>query len=70
MSGSKAGFMSARLNDDVASVDLYWIPLGAGGHFVHFNGLVYEAVRAAIQHRPRCEQDGRGDRDGGLHAIY
>ena len=55
MSGSKAGFMSARLHDDVASVDLYWIPLGAGGHFVHFNGIVYEAVRAAIQHRPRCD---------------
>jgi len=36
-----------------ASVDLYWIPLGAGGHSVRFNGKVYEAVAAHIQHRPR-----------------
>jgi hypothetical protein len=36
------------------TVDLFWIPLGAGGHSVRFNGLVYEAVSAAFQHRPRC----------------
>ena len=29
------------------SVDLYWIPLGAGGHFVRFNGRVFEAIDAA-----------------------
>jgi hypothetical protein len=34
-------------------VDLYWIPLGAGGHFVRFNGRVYEALVAARDHRPR-----------------
>ena len=27
------------------AVDLYWLPLGAGGHFVRFNGRVYEARR-------------------------
>jgi hypothetical protein len=38
-----------------AAVDLYWIPLGAGGRFVRFNGRVFEAVEAAWQHRPRCD---------------
>jgi hypothetical protein len=36
-------------------VDLYWIPLGAGGHSVRFNGRVFEAIEAARQHRPRCD---------------
>jgi hypothetical protein len=35
-------------------VDLYWLPLGAGGHSVRVNGLVYEAVCARVEHRPRC----------------
>ncbi|MCW2968060.1 MAG: hypothetical protein JWM71_1832 [Solirubrobacteraceae bacterium] len=38
-----------------ASIDLYWIPLGAGGHSVRFNGRVFEAIVAARQHRRRCE---------------
>jgi hypothetical protein len=38
-----------------AAVDLYWIPLGAGGHSVRFNGKVYEAVVAACGHRPRFD---------------
>ena len=38
-----------------AAVDLYWIPLGAGGHCVRFNGRVFEAIEAARRHRPRCE---------------
>jgi hypothetical protein len=36
-----------------AAVDLYWIPLGAGGRSVRFNGKVFEAIDAARQHRPR-----------------
>jgi hypothetical protein len=36
-----------------AAVDLYWIPLGAGGHVVRFNGKVYEAIDSMIEHRPR-----------------
>jgi hypothetical protein len=35
-------------------VELYWIPLGAGGHSVRFNGRVYEAIAAACQRRRRC----------------
>jgi len=37
------------------AVDLYWIPLGAGGRSVRFNGRVYEALIAAAQRRPRCD---------------
>ena len=33
-------------------IDLYWIPLGAGGNFVRLNGRAYEAVSAAVQRRP------------------
>ena len=38
-----------------AAVDLYWIPLGAGGHSVRFNGKVFEAIEAARQRRPRFD---------------
>ena len=38
-----------------AAVDLYWIPLGAGGPCVRLNGRVFEAVAAARRHRARCE---------------
>src|SRR5688500_301642 len=38
-----------------AAVDLYWIPLGAGGHSVRFNGKIYEAFAAARQHRAPCD---------------
>jgi hypothetical protein len=39
-----------RAADD-ASVDLYWLPLGAGGHLVRFNGMVYEAIYARLGRR-------------------
>ncbi|HET9724015.1 MAG TPA: hypothetical protein VFR44_09260, partial [Actinomycetota bacterium] len=32
-------------------VDLYWLPLGAGGHFVRLNGRVYEAITAWRERR-------------------
>ena len=38
-----------------AAVDLYWLPLGAGGHFVRLNGRVYEAVTARVKHRRACD---------------
>jgi hypothetical protein len=37
------------------AVDLYWLPLGAGGHFVRLNGRVYEALASRVQRRPRCD---------------
>ena len=36
-------------------MDLYWLPLGAGEHFVRLNGRVYEAVAARMQRRPACD---------------
>jgi hypothetical protein len=36
----------------MTGVDLYWLPLGAGGHFVRLNGRVYEALAARLQRRP------------------
>jgi hypothetical protein len=38
-----------------AAVDLYWLPLGAGGHFVRLNGRLYEACAARMQRRPACD---------------
>jgi hypothetical protein len=36
-------------------VDLYWLPLGAGGHSVRLNGRVFEAIAARCERRPRCD---------------
>jgi hypothetical protein len=55
-----------------AAVDLYWIPLGAGGHFVRFNGRVYEAIRAARERRTRFDLYHAAlmvTLDGDRHAI-
>jgi hypothetical protein len=38
-----------------ACVDLYWLPLGAGGHSVRLNGKVFEAVAARLDRRDRCD---------------
>ena len=38
-----------------AAVDLYWLPLGAGGHFVRLNGRVFEAAAARTGRRPACD---------------
>jgi len=37
----------------VSSIDLYWLPLGAGGHFVRMNGRMYEALAARRERRAR-----------------
>ena len=42
-------------DDADAAVHLYWLPLGAGGHFVRLNGRIYEAVAARPQRRPACD---------------
>jgi hypothetical protein len=36
-------------------IDLYWLPLGAGGNFVRLNGRIYEAITAAVKRRPRYD---------------
>ena len=39
-----------------ASVDLYWLPLGAGGvATVRWSGLLYEAIAARRDHREPCD---------------
>jgi len=38
--------------ESATSIDLHWIPLGAGGTgFVRFNGRVYEAIKARMERR-------------------
>ena len=44
-----------RAVPEEAAVDLYWLPLGAGGHFVRLNGRVYEAAVALAERRPVCD---------------
>lgn len=39
----------------IAAVDLYWLPLGAGGHSVRLNGKALEAAAALLERRPRCD---------------
>jgi hypothetical protein len=39
----------------IASVDLYWLPLGAGGHSVRLNGRVFEWIAARLERRDRCD---------------
>lgn len=36
-------------------IDLFWLPLGAGGHFVRLNGRVYEAIQARREGRRRLD---------------
>ena len=38
----------------MTAVDLYWLPLGAGWHFVRLNGRLYEALAARLERRPAC----------------
>lgn len=35
--------------------DLYWLPLGAGGHSVRLNGMVFEVLAAWREGRARCD---------------
>jgi len=38
-----------------SSIELYWIPLGAGQQSVRVNGVLFEALRATVERRERCE---------------
>jgi hypothetical protein len=42
-----------RPSGQTASVDLYWLPLGAGGRFVRLNGRAFETIDAAWHRRRR-----------------
>ena len=43
--------MSDRVSTSGSAVLLYWLPLGAGGRSVRWNGRVFEAVIARHDHR-------------------
>jgi hypothetical protein len=47
--------LGATADPEGASVDLYWLALGAGGHFVRLNGRVFEAAAARAARRPACD---------------
>jgi hypothetical protein len=36
----------------MSGVDLYWLPLGAGGRSVRLNGRVFEAIVSRLERRP------------------
>ena len=40
---------------NLAAVDLYWLPLGAGGRSVRINGRVFEFFSARLQRRDPCD---------------
>ena len=40
---------------DHGTVDLYWIPLGAGANIVRISGKLFEAIAARLGHRRRCD---------------
>src|SRR5919202_3973447 len=46
---------NTKRDSPVAQVLVYWLPLGAGGHVVRFNGRLYEAVMAWREHRPGAD---------------
>ena len=35
----------------MAGIELYWLPLGAGGWFVRLSGRIWEAIHALLEHR-------------------
>jgi hypothetical protein len=39
----------------ITGIDLYWLPLGAGGHSVRLNGRIFEALAARLERRVRCD---------------
>lgn len=43
------------MTDIETGIDLYWLPLGAGGHSVRLNGRVFEALASRIDHRRPCD---------------
>lgn len=51
--------------DRSGSVDLYWLPLGAGGRCVRINGRVFEAVVARHERR-NCDLYHSPGWDAGL----
>jgi hypothetical protein len=51
--GERSGPISS--SPPTVAIDLYWLPLGAGGHSVRLNGRIFEAVAAQLGRRARCD---------------
>jgi hypothetical protein len=49
------GIVLAMMSDVKSAVDLYWLPLGAGGHSVRLNGKAFEYIVARLHHRDACD---------------
>ena len=49
------GAQSTSTEASEVGIDLYWLPLGAGGWFVRLNGRIYEAIKAALDRRRRFD---------------
>jgi hypothetical protein len=49
------GYATLQASPTTAAVDLFWLPLGAGGHSVRLNGRLFEAVVAHREHRDRSD---------------
>jgi hypothetical protein len=47
--------MTMEPGSQAAEVSVYWLPLGAGGHVVRWNGRLYEALAARREHRPAAD---------------
>ena len=47
--------MAEEESPTAATVDLYWIPLGAGAHIVRLSGKVFEAISARAHRRRSCD---------------
>ncbi|MEP6623689.1 MAG: hypothetical protein ABJC79_04555, partial [Acidimicrobiia bacterium] len=45
----------APVGDGLGTVDLYWIPLGAGAHVVRFSGRVFERLSAFVARRSSAD---------------
>ena len=43
------------MSRSAAGIDLYWLPLGAGGRSVRWNGRIFERVAASLDRRDRCD---------------
>ena len=54
-SAARTGMTGPMASPSVAGIDLYWLPLGAGGHSVRLNGKVFEALAAWLGRRDRCD---------------
>jgi hypothetical protein len=47
--------MTTMVSPGTTAIALYWLPLGAGGHSVQWNGRVFEWFAARLAHRDRCD---------------